>query len=113
VLPSIAIQGQIRLIDQGVALKRATTRNAFARLERLSSLPPADRTWAATTLRITERLPVQFTLQDMYAFEPELEKSFPKNKHIRPKIRQQLQVLRDAGFIIFWRGGRYERIATE
>jgi hypothetical protein len=35
-----------------------------------------------------------------YAFKRELEQLRPDNRHIRDKIRQQLQVLRDRGFLI-------------
>jgi hypothetical protein len=34
---------------------------------------------------------------EVYAFASELEKLHPGNRHIKDKIRQQLQVLRDAG----------------
>jgi hypothetical protein len=33
-----------------------------------------------------------FTTADVYAFERELEKLHPDNRHVRDKIRQQLQV---------------------
>jgi type II restriction enzyme len=42
-----------------------------------------------------------FTLDDMYRFEPELAKKYPLNRHVRDKIRQQLQVLRDEGQLTF------------
>jgi len=41
----------------------------------------------------------EFTTQQIYKYEPELSKLYPNNKNIRPKIRQQLQVLRDMGVI--------------
>ena len=41
----------------------------------------------------------EFTTQQIYQYEPELAKLYPNNKNIRPKIRQQLQVLRDMGVI--------------
>jgi type II restriction enzyme len=40
-----------------------------------------------------------FTTSDVYAFTRELEKLHPDNRHVRDKIRQQLQVLRDMGFL--------------
>jgi type II restriction enzyme len=49
----------------------------------------------------------EFTLQDVYTFAPQLEKLHPDNRHVRDKIRQQLQVLRDLGFVEFLGGGRY------
>jgi type II restriction enzyme len=48
-----------------------------------------------------------FSLDDMYAFENELSKKHPDNKHIKDKIRQQLQVLRDNGYLEFVERGRY------
>jgi type II restriction enzyme len=48
-----------------------------------------------------------FSLDDVYAFEPRLAALYPGNQHIRPKIRQQLQVLRDRGWLEFSGHGRY------
>jgi type II restriction enzyme len=41
-----------------------------------------------------------FTTSDVYAFERELEQLHPDNRHVRDKIRQQLQVLRDLGLLL-------------
>jgi hypothetical protein len=41
----------------------------------------------------------EFATADVYAFTRELEKLHPDNRHVRDKIRQQLQVLRDAGLL--------------
>ncbi len=49
-----------------------------------------------------------FTLRDRYLFEPLFQKAYPKNVHIRDKIRQVLQHLRDKGLIIFKESGTYE-----
>jgi hypothetical protein len=46
------------------------------------------------------RAPSEFTNEDVYAFTRELEQLHPDNRHIRDKIRQQLQVLRDAKLLI-------------
>jgi hypothetical protein len=50
--------------------------------------------------RTEVRAPSEFTTADAYAFTRELEKLHPDNRHVRDKIRQQLQVLRDAGLLI-------------
>ena len=42
-----------------------------------------------------------FTLADAYAFEARLAALYPGNNNVRPKIRQQLQVLRDRGRLEF------------
>jgi type II restriction enzyme len=36
-----------------------------------------------------------------------LSRLYPNNKHVKPKIRQQLQVLRDHGYLEFESKGRY------
>jgi type II restriction enzyme len=41
-----------------------------------------------------------FTTADVYAFTREQEKLHPDNRHVRDKIRQQLQVLRDTGLLL-------------
>ena len=42
----------------------------------------------------------EFTNEDVYAFTRELEQLHPGNRHIRDKIRQQLQVLRDLDLLL-------------
>ena len=55
-----------------------------------------------------------FTNSDIYAFERELSELHPDNRHIRDKIRQQLQVLRDTGFLTQpERGVWHTRVAGE
>jgi len=49
----------------------------------------------------------QFSVLDAYSLEPELSKLHPANQHVRPKIRQQLQVLRDLGLLEFLGDGHY------
>ena len=43
-------------------------------------------------------------------YERELQAKHPQNHHIRPKIRQQLQFLRDLGYITFMGHGKYQII---
>ena len=49
----------------------------------------------------------EFLLDDVYKFEGELKLLHPENKHIKDKIRQQLQFLRDKGYLDFVSRGRY------
>ena len=49
------------------------------------------RGWISEVMLLVERLPEDFTLDDIYPFDSYLENLFPSNKHIRDKIRQQLQ----------------------
>ena len=49
----------------------------------------------------------EFTLAEVYAFAGELARLHPRNRFVRPKIRQQLQILRDLGFVEFLGSGQY------
>jgi type II restriction enzyme len=65
--------------------------------------------WLLDVMRCVERVGTrEFTLSDVYAFEHELSVLHPDNKHIKDKIRQQLQVLRDKGYLEFTRRGNYQ-----
>ncbi len=48
-----------------------------------------------------------FTIDELYVREPIFCAKFPQNRHVREKIRQSLQKLRDSGFLIFHGGGNY------
>lgn len=51
-----------------------------------------------------------FTLSDLNRFENRLKIIYPENNHIPDKIRQQLQYLRNMGFIDFLGNGQYKKI---
>lgn len=51
-----------------------------------------------------------FSLDKVYSFENELQLRHPKNRFIKEKIRQQLQLLRDKGIIEFTTRGKYRKI---
>lgn len=66
------------------------------------------RGWLLDVMRCIEKIEKQkFTLDEVYAFENELKHLHPKNKHIKDKIRQQLQMLRDRDYIDFLSPGVY------
>lgn len=51
-----------------------------------------------------------FTLEKVYSFEQNLNYLHPDNHHIRDKIRQQLQYLRDLGLVEFIKPGIYKKL---
>ena len=114
ILPKIAFEGRIPLVIAGVAQARETSRAAFARLQFLSRMPAKQRGWAASLLNLLRQLPGErFSLRDAYLFEANLARLYPGNNNVRAKIRQQLQVLRDAGVIQFETRGQYKFIQAE
>jgi type II restriction enzyme len=94
-------QGQIESKDKVLTEWKKTL---FLREEKEISV----RGWLLDVMRSVEKLKKQeFTLDDVYAFEKELSILHPENKHIKDKIRQQLQVLRDKGYLTFVSRGYY------
>ncbi len=69
------------------------------------------RGWLLDIMRCIDRLKKrEFTLDEVYGFENELSKLHPENKHIKDKIRQQLQLLRNKGYLDFLSRGYYRLI---
>lgn len=79
--------------------------------ERTAFLEDGDgnsRSWLAVTMGIVSRIRSEnFTLAEVYCAETELARLFPNNRNIRAKVRQQLQILRDKGWLSFLGNGRY------
>jgi type II restriction enzyme len=66
------------------------------------------RGWLIEVMKVVEAiLRPEFELSDVYEFEQRLSLLYPGNNNVRPKIRQQLQVLRDNGYLEFIGKGRY------
>ena len=71
------------------------------------------RGWLIEVMRCVETVgKSEFQLGDIYAFEDELGRLYPGNRNVRPKIRQQLQFLRDRGYLDFISRGYY-RLRSE
>jgi type II restriction enzyme len=51
-----------------------------------------------------------FSLSEMYAFEPLLKNKHPENNNFQAKIRQQLQFLRDKNVMEFVTPGKYSLV---
>jgi type II restriction enzyme len=107
-LGQIPIDGKIAMVSAGLPVPQDRVREEFARTRSLAKIPPAVRGWTLDVLNVARRLDkAQFTLKDVYKFEDELQASHPLNHNVRPKIRQQLQVLRDLGLAEFIGRGEY------
>lgn len=100
VLKNIPREARIQIISDGQSTPSSQVRNHFHRLQPLREISVKQRGWTLDVLRIVQSLgKLEFTNDDIYSFVPHLEKLHPGNKHIRDKIRQQLQILRDGGFL--------------
>ena len=107
-LDLIVPDAKIQVIRDGQPADQGLVRESFRRFNRLRELPPKSRGWANLTLRIVRSLHAsEFALSDVYGMEQSFATSYPENNNIRAKVRQQLQVLRDLGYIEFRGPGRY------
>lgn len=110
-LDKIPEQGRIDIISHGEVINR---NNVIGKIKKSFQLEIKDlnrRGWLMDTLNCMNTIPDQtFTLNDMYTFEEVLHLKHPQNHNIRPKIRQQLQLLRDKGFVEFLGNGTYRKI---
>ncbi|MGA3144325.1 MAG: hypothetical protein ABSF10_15075 [Verrucomicrobiota bacterium] len=96
-------------------------RAQFRRVKPLGQIKAKERGWTLDVLNIVRRLSLTqpaghplpsdgrgtFTNDEVYAHDRELERLHPDNRNVRPKIRQQLQILRDTGLLIHVESGRW------
>lgn len=107
-LDKVPASGKIALVRDSILVPKDDVLNAwrdtlFLRDESLDA-----RGWLIEVMRCVERIGrPEFTLDDVYRFERHLSRLYPGNNNVRPKIRQQLQVLRDSGWLMFEGQGRY------
>jgi type II restriction enzyme len=107
-LNRIPVDGRIMVVNEGTAIPSHDVRMLFRRAKRLKGLPSVRRGWTVDVLNAARSLGRRdFSLADVYAFERHFAELHTNNRNIRPKIRQQLQVLRDLGFLEFVGRGRY------
>lgn len=108
VLKEIPIDGKISIIYERKTLSPESVREGYNRFRFLSEKKYDVRGWTADVLKIIRELgKTEFALNEVYAYDEQLQKFHPENMHIRPKIRQQLQILRDKGILKFIGQGKY------
>jgi type II restriction enzyme len=107
-LDLIPSDGELSVIGNGIVHEKAEVRRRFRRFLPLAALPMEQRGWTTLTLAIIRSLGVSsFFLAELYGREQQFAAVYPTNHHIRAKIRQQLQVLRDLGVLSFEGDGLY------
>jgi type II restriction enzyme len=112
-LGRIPADAKIPIVTEGCAISSSKVRNQYARLRPLEALTSENRGWTLDVLNAVRGLGMSdFALSDVYALESSLGQLHPQNRHVRDKIRQQLQVLRDLGLLAFLGRGHYRLART-
>lgn len=85
--------------------------NEYQNTESLKVIDINKRGWLFDILSCVNSIKKEiFTLNDMYKFEEFLQSKHTNNNNVKPKIRQQLQILRDKGYLEFLGNGNYRKI---
>lgn len=107
-LDQIPTSGRISVIQNCLVRDRKEVMEEWNRLRFIEERRGEARGWLLEVMRCVQKIGrPEFALSEVYDFEHELSASFPGNNNVRPKIRQQLQVLRDGGYLEFLGSGRY------
>ncbi len=107
-VPSI---GRIRVIANGVVMNKDEILHRWKRTAFIEDAAPSARGWVVDVLACIEKIDTEvFELGDLYRFEDHLQSLYPSNRNVRPKIRQQLQVLRENGLLEFLGNGKYRKL---
>ena len=107
-LDKIPVHARIPVVTEGTPHAPGEVRSSYNRLRPLENLRVEKRGWTLDVLQLVQSFgKMDFTLADVYAHASALTKLHPKNAHVRDKIRQQLQLLRDLGLLTFLGGGSY------
>lgn len=107
-LGAIPRSARIPVVSDGLPASSVAVRREFQRLKPLHRVKSKARGWTLDVLLIVESLQKrEFHLDEVYAHEAELRALHVLNRHVKPKIRQQLQQLRDLGFLTFLAPGHY------
>jgi len=107
-LDRIPVHARISVVNEGTPQTSQQVRASYNRLRPLEKLQVEKRGWTLDVLQVVQSLgKLEFTLADVYAHADDLAKLHPNNSHVRDKIRQQLQILRDLGLLEFLVPGSY------
>ena len=109
-LRQVPESGKVYLVKNRTVIARDTVTQQFQKTLFLRQQSLDSRGWTLDVWQCIDRLDDKFTLKQVYAFADELQAKHPDNNHVKDKIRQQLQVLRDKGIIEFLGRGYYQRL---
>lgn len=110
---NIPVQGKIEIITDERLNSKAGVLNEYETIKKLQTNNIEDRGWLIDVLNCVNSISTkEFYLREMYNYTEELQQKHINNHNIEAKIRQQLQILRDKGFIEFLGNGHYRKIIS-
>lgn len=108
---NIPQQGRIEIIKSGIVRSTEEVVETYSRISKIRTNQLEARGWLLDVLNCVNEIPLkEFSLGDVYSFAELLQHKHINNGNIEAKIRQQLQILRDKGFIEFLGRGQYRKL---
>lgn len=109
VMGSIPEFGKIFYVQNGVTQNREAVLEKWDKTTFIRNTQDTEsKGWIFDVLVCIEKLKKKdFTLDEIYKFEPLLKAKHPQNNNVQAKIRQQLQFLRDKNVLEFVSPGKY------
>ena len=112
-LNQIPQSGKIYIVRNGHVAPKDSVLTQWNRTLFLRDQGQDARGWLVDVMKCIEDLgKTEFRIEDVYAFEDRLSRIYPGNRNVKPKIRQQLQYLRDRGYLDFVSRGYYRLRST-
>ncbi|MCH5265100.1 MAG: restriction endonuclease [Lachnospiraceae bacterium] len=109
---NIPEQGKISIIHNGRVNHIENVVDNYKHIKNLQRKSLESRGWLMDVLHCVNSIKENdFYLRDVYAFAEQLQSKHINNHNIEAKIRQQLQFLRDKGFIEFLERGHYRKLS--
>lgn len=110
-IENIPESGKIFIIKDNQEIEKDKVISDYKRTKSLKTNNLENRGWIIDVLNCIDKIKTDdFNLKQMYAFEACLKVKHPDNNFVKDKIRQQLQYLRDRGFIEFKTRGKYRKV---
>lgn len=107
-LKGIPESGKIFFVQNGVPEQKHVVLAKWRQTLFLRDQSIEARGWLVEVMKCVEAIgKSEFDLNEVYAFENRLSDLYPNNQHVKQKIRQQLQFLRDRGYLDFVSPGHY------
>ena len=107
-ISSLPESGKIHFIQNSKVLDRVNVMDCWQKTNFLSTSQPSEKGWLIDAIKVIEKINKEvFLLADIYKFEYYFKQAHPRNNNVKAKIRQQLQLLRDRGYLEFLERGSY------
>ncbi|MBR4642875.1 MAG: restriction endonuclease [Selenomonadaceae bacterium] len=104
-------QGKLRIIRDGKEVDASKVLRRYEQIKKLQTDNIGLRGWMLDVLNCINDIGSEnFTLQQVYQYAEALKLKHNLNRNVEAKIRQQLQFLRDRGFVEFVGRGVYKKV---